>query len=333
MKRVTLTALMLVVLLFVLPLLLVERPPEKKGEADANLLPAVPSPAPTVYPPPTGEDAETTVRVLMRDGTVEEQAMGDYLWSVVAAEMPAAFGSEALKAQAVTARTYTAWKMSAGEEKHPQADVCTDINCCQAYTTREEAGVNWGSGAGVYTEKVRAAVADTNGQIMTYEGAPIQAVFFSSANGSTEDAVAVWGNAVPYLVGVESPEGDDVPNYRTQVTLSKQEFKDIFLAAYPGADLSGETAKWFGKPVLTDSGRVERLSIGGIDVKGTVVRSLFGLRSAGFTVEAKEESVTFHVTGYGHGVGLSQYGAREMAKQGKTYEEILKWYYTGVEIE
>ncbi len=332
MKRVTVTALVLLVLVFLLPLLLVEGPIKKDADARENLLPAVPSPVPTVYRPPTGEDAETTVRVLMKDGTVAEQTMGDYLWSVVAAEMPAAFGEEALKAQAVTARTYTAWKMSVGEEKHPQADICTDINFCPAYSTREEAAANWGSGAGAYTEKVRAAVADTNGLIMTYEGQPIQAVFFSSANGSTEDAVAVWGNAVPYLVGVESPEGEGVPNYRTDVTLSKQEFKDIVLAAYPGADLSGEPETWFGQPSLTASGRVASLPIGGIDVKGTAVRSLFSLRSASFTVEPGKEDVTFHVTGYGHGVGLSQYGANALAKEGKGYEEILKWYYTGIEI-
>ncbi len=335
MKKQVIAAEMALLLLFVLPVLLVTPAAAGEKEETAQLLPATPTPAvtaPAVADEP-GEDGDTRVRVLTDSGTVEEMTMADYLWSVVAAEMPASFEPEALKAQAVTARTYTLWKMQAGEEDHPRADVCTDINCCQAFVTPEAAAANWGGDAGAYTEKIRAAVADTDGQRMTYGGELIQAVFFSSANGSTEDAVAVWGSAVPYLVGVASPEGEGVPNYHTEVTLTAGEFKEVFLGAYPGADLTGTPPDWFGETVLTASGRVESLSIGGIDVKGTRVRSLFGLRSACFTVEAAEDAVTFRVTGYGHGVGLSQYGANELAGQGKNYEEILKWYYTGVEVE
>ena len=213
MKRVIAAAEVLLLLSFVLPILLVERPAGPVREDTPQMLPAAPTPAVTQQAEPPEEDAQTTVRVLTQDGVVTEMTMADYLWSVVAAEMPAAFEVEALKAQTVTARTYTTWKMKAGEAKHPNADVCTDINCCQAYIDRGEAAVNWGAAAAEYTEKIRSAVSDTDGQIITYEGQPIQAVFFSSANGSTEDAVAVWGNAVPYLVGVDSPEGENVPNY------------------------------------------------------------------------------------------------------------------------
>lgn len=258
--------------------------------------------------------------------------MGEYLWSVVAAEMPASFEQEALKAQAVTARTYTAWKMKAGETKHPDAQMCVDINCCQAFISPEKAAVNWGTAAEVYGEKIQDAILTTDGVIMTYEGQPIQAVFFSSADGRTEDAVAVWGNSVPYLVGVDSPEGEHVPNYHTEAIFTEQEFREIFLQKYPGADLSGASSGWFQNKELTSSGRVATIDVGGITVKGTEMRSLFGLRSASFTVETTEDQVEFHVTGYGHGVGMSQYGANALAQQGMPWDKILAWYYTGVEI-
>ena len=332
MKRVAVAAVGMMLILFLLPVLLVDGPAGAAEEDAPLILPAVPAPAKTTEEPPAGEDAGTLVRVAMEDGEVAEMTMEDYLWSVTAAEMPASFEVEALKAQAVTARTYTVWKMGAGEPNHPDADVCTDINCCQAFLSREQAAATWGDLAAVYTEKISSAVSDTDGQIITYEGQPIQAVFFSSAAGRTEDAVAVWGNSVPYLVGVDSPEGENVPNYHTELTLTAEEFREIFLARYPGADLSGAPSGWFQNKTATLSGRVATMDVGGVTVKGTELRSLFGLRSASFAVETGETSVTFQVTGYGHGVGMSQYGANALAQQGMTYDEILKWYFTGVEV-
>lgn len=330
MKRVIAAAAGLVLILFLLPVLLVDGPSGTGTEETPLVLPATPTPA--GVRDGAEQDAQTTVRVATEGGEVVEMTMEDYLWSVVAAEMPASFEPEALKAQAVTARTYTVWKMGAGEANHPDADVCTDINCCQAFLSREQAAANWGTSAAAYTRKIGDAVAATDGQIMTYEGQPIQAVFFSSSTGRTEDAVAVWGNSVPYLVGVDSPEGESVPNYHTEVTLTAEEFRSIFLAEYPGADLSGTPDAWFQKETATASGRVATLDVGGVTVKGTQLRSLFSLRSTCFTVETGADSVTFQVTGYGHGVGMSQYGANTLAQQGKTWEEILTWYYTGIEI-
>ena len=336
MKRVVAAAAALVLVLLVLPVWLIAGPSgteDKTASPTLPVLPALPTPA-RVEDLTFGEaDSAVTVRLALEGSEVVEMTMADYLWSVVAAEMPASFEPEALKAQAVTARTYTVWKMSAGEANHPEADVCSDINCCQAWISREAAEANWGTNGAEYTEKIRAAVAETDGEIVTYDGAPIQAVFFSSAAGRTEDAVAVWGNAVPYLVGVDSPEGEaDVPNYHTTVALPAEEFRTVFLAQYPVADLSGEPSDWFGKRTLTASGAVASIEIGGITLKGTQVRTLFGLRSAHFSVEPGEDSVTFQVTGYGHGVGMSQYGAQTLARQGRNYREILNWYYTGVEI-
>ena len=259
--------------------------------------------------------------------------MADYLWRVVAAEMPASFEPEALKAQAVTARTYTLYKRSIGvNPNHPDADVCADINCCQAYLDPDKAAANWGDSAQTYTEKIAQAVSSTDGQAILYDGAPIDAVFFSSAAGRTLSSVEVWGGSVPYLESVESPEGEEVPNYRTTVEVPAEEFRTTFLAQYPQADLSGEASEWFGETVPTSSGGVETMSVGGVTVKGTALRTLFGLRSASFTVEAEGDQVVFSVTGYGHGVGMSQYGANALAKEGKSYLDILTHYYTGVTV-
>jgi len=331
MKRVVATALGLLLSLFLMPLLLAAGPSETEQEETPLLLPVMPTPVP-VQTISAEEDSKVTVRVLREDGKIKDMTMEDYLWSVTAAEMPASFELEALKAQAVTARTYALWKMRTREEDHPEADVCTDIHCCQAFIEPGQAAVKWGTSAAEYGQKISAAVALTDGQIMIYEGKPIQAVFFSSAAGRTEDAAEVWGNAVPYLVGVESPEGIEVPNYHSEVSLSKEEFRTRFLEKYPKAELSGKPQKWFQSIKTTSSGRVSSIKIGGVTVTGSELRALCDLRSTCFTVETTSDSVTFQVTGYGHGVGMSQYGANTLALQGKTYREILSWYYTGVQL-
>lgn len=323
MKRIVAVALMLLGSLFLLPLILVEG-----AIGTQAVLPPVPTAA-------IGKDVDkqTMIRVKTGEAQVVEMTMEDYLWSVTAAEMPATFEEEALKAQAVTARTYARRKMEVGEERHTDADVCTDITCCQAFITKEQAAALWGEQAAQHTEKIHSAVEQTDGEVVTYQGQPIQAVFFSSASGSTEDAVAVWGNSVPYLVPVDSPEGENVPNYHTSAVFTADEFREKFMAAYPQADLSGLPTGWIQNKSATQSGRVGEITVGGVTVKGTELRSLFGLRSTCFSVETGEETVTFQVTGYGHGVGMSQYGANTLAQQGKTYIDILKWYYTGVEVE
>lgn len=278
------------------------------------------------------KDRGKVVRLQMEDGTVEEMTMADYLWGVVAAEMPASFEEEALKAQACAARTYTAVLQSTSAGKHPDADICADSTCCQAYVERSQAEARWGLNAQSYGEKIERAVAGTDGLGILYGGQPIQALFFSSAPGKTVDAVEVWGNSVDYLKSVESPEGDEVPNYHSQVLLTADQVKEAALAAYPEADLSGDPSGWFGSPAYGESGTVSSLVLGGVTLTGSQVRTLFSLRSAAFTVTWDGSSFTFDVTGYGHGVGMSQYGANAMAKEGKTFEEILTWYYTGTEV-
>ena len=294
-------------------------------------LPAVPTPA---APSPGEWDAAHTLRVLGRDGQTAEMTMADYLWGVVAAEMPASFEAEALRAQAVCARTYSLWKLRAKSHEADGADICADSSCCQAYISPEEAAQRWGEqAAAAYTAKIASAVADTDGQALTYEGELIQAVFFSSASGATEDAQAVWGKSLPYLVSVDSPEGDEVPNYRSTVTLTAEQVKKLANEAGLGCDLSGEPDRWFQNLTRTASGRVASLELGGATLSGGAARSLFALRSACFDVSEKEGTFTFSVTGYGHGVGMSQYGANAMAKTGSSWRDILSHYYTGTQLQ
>ena len=296
-------------------------------------LPAVPTPAAAI-PAPGEWDGAHTLRVLGRDGQVAEMTMADYLWGVVAAEMPASFEPEALRAQAVCARTYSLWKLQAESHEADGADICADSSCCQAYISPGEAAQRWGERtAAAYTAKIASAVADTDGQTLTYGGEPIQAVFFSSASGATEDAQAVWGKSLPYLVSVDSPEGDEVPNYRSTVTLTADEVRSLVQKAGLGADLSGPPETWISNVVRTGSGRVATLDLGGAALSGGAARSLFSLRSASFEVAESQGVFTFSVTGYGHGVGLSQYGAERMAAEGADHREILTHYYTGVTVE
>lgn len=280
--------------------------------------------------PPGEIDSARTLRVLDGD-TVTEMSFSDYLQGVLRAEMPASFQEDALRAQAVAARTYTYYKMSSGGNHGDTADICTDHSCCQAFLGKEKAADNWGKNAERYEAKIENAVSATDGQVMLYGGAPILAVFHSSSAGETWNSGEVWAQDLPYLQSVSSPEGEGVPNYYSTVELTEAEFREKFLAARPEADLSGPASGWIRDPVM-DGVHVESVTIGGVSVSGPSVRSIFGLRSASFTAEAGDGKITFYVTGYGHGVGLSQYGANAMAEAGSTWREILEHYYTGVTI-
>ena len=280
--------------------------------------------------PPGEIDSARTLRVLDGD-TVTEMSFSDYLQGVLRAEMPASFQEDALRAQAVAARTYTYYKMSSGGNHGDTADICTDHSCCQAFLGKDRAAENWGKNAERYEAKIENAVSATDGQVMLYGGAPILAVFLSSSAGETWNSGEVWAQDLPYLQSVSSPEGEGVPNYYSTVELTEAEFREKFLAARPEADLSGPASGWIRDPVM-DGVHVESVTIGGVSVSGPSVRSVFGLRSASFTAEAGDGKITFYVTGYGHGVGLSQYGANAMAEAGSTWRESLEHYYTGVTI-
>lgn len=276
-----------------------------------------------------------SVSVFLSDeGRTEEMDINEYLKCVVAAEMPADFEAEALKAQAVAARTYLYAHIEQAQkgniaEGHNGAAVCTDYTHCQAYMSENKRRESWGDAADANWEKVSDAVESTTGEIMTYNGETISAVFHSTSSGSTEAAADVWGSDVPYLQSVASVGDEQSPKYKSEVSMSEAEFKNIAGDKVNGIDWS--------KGVVTDivrsgAGGIISLKLGGVEVKGTDFRTMFDLRSTNAEITNENGSVKMSVKGYGHGVGMSQYGANYLASQGKKYEEILKTYYTGVEI-
>ena len=277
-------------------------------------------------------DRQQTLRVLDGD-TVRDMTMEDYLLGVTAAEMPASFAEEALKAQAVSARTYTLYKLVSGGNHGDTADICTDPTCCQAYISQETARSNWGEQADALEEKIRTAVTDTDGETILYGGVPILAVFHSSSAGLTRAAGQVWQNDLPYLQPVDSPEASaSIPNYYSRVDFSPETIREKLLARIPAADLAGDQKTWLKNAVRDSAGSVETVEVGGVAVKGSTVRAALGLRSACFEWELQDGRFVFYVTGHGHGVGLSQYGANAMAEAGADYKTILTHYYTGVTV-
>lgn len=276
-----------------------------------------------------------SVSVFLSDeGRTEEMDINEYLKCVVAAEMPADFEAEALKAQAVAARTYLYAHIEQAQkgnisEGHNGAAVCTDYTHCQAYMSENKRRESWGDAADANWEKVSDAVESTTGEIMTYNGETISAVFHSTSSGSTEAAADVWGSDVPYLQSVASVGDEQSPKYLSEVSMSEAEFKNIAEDKVNGIDWS--------KGVVTDivrsgAGGIISLKLGGVEVKGTDFRTMFDLRSTNVEITNENGSVKMSVKGYGHGVGMSQYGANYLASQGRKYEEILKTYYTDVEI-
>lgn len=276
-------------------------------------------------PPPA---APQRLRVLC-GGEVLEMDLEDYLTGVVAAEMPADFEAEALKAQAVAARTYALYCAETG--RHKEADVCTDYACCQAWRSEEALRRDWGAEYEARHEKIAGAVRATGGEILCYAGQAIFTAFHSSSAGYTESCGAVWSE-LPYLVSVWSPESaDTVPGYVSTRALTPLDFRDTLLSLHPEADFSTPPESWLGETRLDDSGRVASMQLGGAVFTGTELRQLFSLRSTAFTL-SYDGAFRFTVTGFGHGVGMSQYGANVLAANGSDYREILAHYYPGTEL-
>lgn len=277
---------------------------------------------------PPEPETENTITVFNHTlNTTSSMNMDEYLIGVVAAEMPAAFEPEALKAQAVAARTYTMYKSDFSDHR---ADVCTDYSHCQAYLSNEQMHSVWGNDYEFYYNKIKSAVYSTSGEHITYEQEPIMAVFHSMGGGRTENSSDVWGTSLPYLTSVSSPGEDIATNYYSTVTVSFDEFKTAILSQYPTAKISSYLD--VSEPILTQGGHVKSMLIGSVTISGSSLRSLFNLRSTKFDISFSQENVIFSVTGYGHGVGMSQYGANAMAKEGKSYKEILSHYYQGVSL-
>ena len=268
-------------------------------------------------------DPETMLSVMNPAGNLQQMSLREYLVGVVLAEMPADFEIEALKAQAVVARTYTRKRMEGS--KHDRAAVCMDSGCCQGWRSGEEYLAQGGRSASV--EKIRSAVEDTDGLVLRYDGKLIDATYFSCSGGTTEDALAVWGQDVPYLQSVESPGEEEAPRFTDSVIFTPAQF-----AGKLGLDGSGDPTAWFAGVTYTDGGGVESMVIRGKTFTGTQLRSQLGLRSTAFQVRASSDAITITTRGFGHRVGMSQYGAQAMAEAGSTCEEILAHYYTGAEL-
>lgn len=293
------------------------------GEKGEDKLPAMGEP----FLSPLPIESET-VRVLRSEtGKIEEMSVEDYLFSVVAAEMPALYEVEALKAQTVAAYTYAMCKAS---KENKGYDISDDSSVDQAFVTREKAREKWGSNADTYEEKIRSAVKSVLYEKITYNSSLILAAYHAISSGKTENAADIWGGNYSYLVSVES-EGDKLsPNYLSTVALTEAELKEKLKDI---VTLDGDAAAWFGDIGKSDSGSVLTAVVGGKAVSGSDIRSALSLRSANFDVAYSDGTFTFTVRGYGHGIGMSQYGAHYMAMQGKTYKEILLHYYPGCKIE
>ena len=283
--------------------------------------PHQPQPVPTI---PTIAIEQQLISVLSESGEVIPIELDDYLTCVLLAEMPVSFADEALKAQSVVARTYT-MRAANGAAKHEQAAVCTESSCCQGYISVENFLNKGGQAQDV--ERIQKLIAQTRDQVLTYDGELIEATYFSCSGGATEDAVAVWGTDVAYLRSVESPGEENATHYTDTVIFNASDF-----ASRLGLALEGNPAEWFGITTYTKGGGVATMLIGGKSFAGTELRRLLELRSTAFDIQVDGNDITITTRGYGHRVGMSQYGADAMADAGSTYPEILAYYYQGTEL-
>ncbi len=277
-----------------------------------------------------------TVKLLHKDNNkIEELPLDEYLYGVVSSEMPASFEKEALKAQAVVARTYTLYKMIQNKGKHGEADICDDSTCCQAWISKEDRFARWDEeDQDVYWSKIVNSVNETQGKMITYEGKPINAFFHSNSGGATEAPINVWGGSgYPYLQSVQTSGEEDYSQYESEVSVSKKEFEEIIKKEHSNFEIDFSKEDAIKVTQYTEGNRVKTIQVGNLKLSGVEMRTLFGLRSANFKITIQNNEIHFEVLGYGHGVGMSQTGADSLAKQGKTYEEIIHHFYTGVEIE
>ncbi len=318
-KRVLLLALMMGLLsLFLRGLVAARCAPEKTGQKAETQ---------------AGDASGALVTVYDCDqGKTIVQPLETYALHVAAGEMPASFPAEALKAQAVAARTYTAYHMlHGGCRSHDDADVCTSSACCQAYCTDQEMRDKWGRDYEENLAKFTDAATDTAGEVLLYDGEPIEALYHSASGGRTENAEDVYSAAVPYLRSVMSTAESGTARLTGEKRWTKAAFCALINEKWPDARLAkGKLASQLEIVDAAESGRVQSLRLGGVTVTGRQARGALGLDSALFTFAFTDAEVIFSTKGFGHGVGMSQTGANAMALGGKTYREILLYYYTDV---
>ncbi len=276
----------------------------------------------------------STIKLLnYNTGIVEDVKLEEYLVNVVSAEMPADFELEALKAQALVARTYTIYKVQ--NKKHDNADICTNFACCQAWISKEDRLDRWDEATRESNwNKIQRAVNETVGKIVTYNNEPINAFFHSNSGGTTEIPVNVWGGTgYPYLQVVETSGEDAYSQYSSQAEFTNEELLNKLKESYPDIEIDFNNPEDIKVLEYTDSNRVKTVKFGNKELSGTETRTLLGLRSTDFEIIRQDGKIIFSVIGYGHGVGMSQTGADALAKQGYTAEEIIHHFYKDVEIK
>lgn len=281
---------------------------------------------------PDVENPPTVYHVLVTEtGEILEVPLREYVIGAVGAEMPVSFETEALKAQAVAAHTYAERQclLSDGNEALCGADFSDDPAKYQAFLTDAQLRERWGSNYEAYYEKLSAAVDAVLPELLTYEDVPIIAAFHAMSSGRTEASENVWGSEVAYLRSVESAADRNAPQFEETVQFTAEEVLAGLTQAHAGIVIGGDAAEWFGLPVTSEAGTVLQQPAGDGIFTGQELRSIFGLRSAAFSIGYAEGIFTFTTYGYGHDVGMSQYGANAMAQEGHTYREILAYYYPG----
>lgn len=276
----------------------------------------------------TAKKQETFMLCNTSTNDVKEISTQEYIFGVVAAEMPALYEEEALKAQAVAAYTFACYRKNKNIDK--DYDITDDHLSDQSFITLEEATARWGDNAQVYTEKINKAISEVQDYMITYNDEPILAVYHAISFGNTEDSKNVWGGDYPYLKSVESYGDKLSEGYISTLTVPEEKFKETLSSK---VEFIGSPQDFLGKINRTDAGGVKDIKICDNEVSGSEIRELFGLRSSNFEIEYKDGNFNFTVYGYGHAVGLSQNGADYMAKQGSDFKEILNHYYKNCKIE
>ncbi|MCA0151527.1 stage II sporulation protein D [Rossellomorea vietnamensis] len=257
---------------------------------------------------------------------IEKLPLEQYVVGVVAGEMPADFEKEALKAQALAARTYMVNQLMSDDPSVPKGADVTDTVAHQVYKNQKELATLWGSDYDWKIKKISEAVLETKGKVLTYDDKPITAAFFSTSNGYTENSEAYWTDDIPYLRSVESPWDKASPKFEDQKIIPINEFKQKLGVTLPKDGSVGTITS------RTEGKRVAKVEINGREFTGREIRDKLGLRSSDFTWYLKDDHIVIATKGFGHGVGMSQYGANGMAKEGKNYKDIVTHYYKDVKI-
>ena len=268
-----------------------------------------------------------------KTGETEELPIDEYLYGTVSAEMPVNYEIEALKAQAIVARTYTIYQIM-NNNKHGDADICDSSTCCQAWIAKDDRMAKWEENESEENwNKIVKAVNETSGKIIVYDGKPINAFFHSNSGGKTENVSNVWGGKnLPYLQSVETSGEDEYKQYNSEAKFSKNELLSKLKEKYSDIEIDFDKEDCIKIMEHTESGRVKNIKFGNKELAGTEARTILGLRSTNFSFEICENEIIFYVIGYGHGVGMSQTGADSLAKTGYSCYDIIKHFYTGVEI-